>query len=320
MFRKPSTKITGAKILCMGETGVGKTKFALSFPKVYAMDSETGVSFYEGDSPNLIGIANTQDFNELSEAMDEITEMVAEDASLVGTLMIDSETKFYQNLTDTALSVEEKKAKKKGLDINDQAISMRGWGRIKNIGIRLQNLKIDLSAKGINVISVSQIEDVKQKVGENFVKIGEKPVMAKNASYDYDIVVKLFVEKSLVTGKFEYKAEILKDRTEVTKIGQIIDNPSYSVWKKFLEGRKGDTIQSELAKDTEKAKKSLEDEDAVAERTVVDRLKTVMGKSEEQKAKALELIKEAKIKNPLSPKDAKELEVLGKIVDTVEAM
>ena len=315
-FRKPSTKKLGLKVLVMGEKGVGKSIFSLSFPEVYALDAETGMAFYESHpvyGKNLAGIQNTQDFTEMQEAMDDMAELES------GTLVIDSETKFYQNLTDASLQVEEKKAKKAGKDIMDSAVSMRGWGRIKAVATRLQNLKIDLSAKGINIVSISQIDDVKQKVGENFVKVGEKPVMQKGAEYDYDIVIKLYTEE--LNGDTFYKGLILKDRTGVTKVNQVIDAPSYDTWKAFLEARSGaDTIKSTLAQDADKAKASLEEEDKLAEKTLADRLKEVMSMSPEHQAKALEAIKLAKIANPLQPKDAKEIKKLEQIVDTVSAM
>lgn len=318
IFRKPSAKKLGLKVLLMGEKGVGKSVFSLSFPQVYAMDAETGMAFYE-DHPvygkNLVAIANTQDFNELQEAIEELSELEE------GTLVIDSETKFYQNLTDASLQVEEKKARKNGKDVMDSAVSMRGWGRIKSVATRLQNLKIDLSAKGVNIISISQIDDVKVKQGESFVKVGEKPVMSKGAEYDYDIVLKLFVEKNPVSNDILYKGEVLKDRTGVTKVGQIIDNPSYETWRLFLESRDGaEKLQSNLASDQKKAEKALEEEDAKAEQSTIDKLKELMAKSPEHQAKAVEMIKQAKIANPLAPKDAKEVKLLEKIVEVVSAL
>lgn len=320
MFRKPSAKKLGLKVLAMGEKGVGKSVFSLSFPRVYALDAETGMAFYENNpqfGKNLLGIANTQDFNELQEAIEEISEMGTDE---VGTLVIDSETKFYQNLTDAALTVEEKRARANGKDVMDSAVSMRGWGRVKALATRLANLKIDMSAKGINLVSISQIDDVKQKMGDSFVKIGERPVMQKGSEYDFDLILKLFVEKTS-TDEILYKAEVLKDRTGVTKVGQIIDNPSYENWRLFLESRDGaDMIDSKLAKDAGKSQKALEDEDKKAEMTVADKLKEVMAKGGKVQEEALRLIKEAKIANPLIPKDAKELQKVQEIIDTVSQM
>lgn len=323
MFRKPSAKKIGLKVLILGETGVGKSVFSLSFPKIMALDSETGIALYEGGmyGANLMGVANTQDFNELQDAMDEIEDLVESDPDAVQTLVIDSETKFFQNLTDASLQVEEKKARKKGADVNDANVSIRGYGRIKAIAQRLQNLKIDLSAKGVNVVSVSQIEDVKQKQGDQFVVTGYKPVMAKNSNYDYDLIIKLFTEKNPKNGEMTYKGLIEKDRTSVTKVGQVVENPSYNVWKEYFEGRKTDgNLNTSMSKDGAKAQKALEEEDFKAEQTVVDKFKDVVAMSEEHKVKAIEMVKEAKIKNPLEPKDAKELKKLEEIVETVTAM
>lgn len=324
MFRKPAEKRMGVKVLLLGEKGVGKSVFSLSFPKVFAIDAEAGMVFYEEHpqfGKNLLGVANTQDFNDLSEAITEIEQSVKADPDSVGTFVVDSETKIYENLTDASLQVEEKKAKANGRDVNDSAVSMRGWGRIKAIATRLDNAKIDLSSKGVNVISISQIADVKEKKGDNFVKVGEKPVMQKGAEYSYDIVLKLFVQQNPKNGEFTYKSMTLKDRTGVTKVGQVVENPSYDVWKEFLESRSGaELLNSNLSGDSSKAKKSLEEEDAKAERSVVDKFKDALSLGEEQKKKALEMVKEYKIKNPLKPENAKELKALGDIVETVEAM
>ncbi|EPC8411069.1 AAA family ATPase [Bacillus sp. FSL L8-0099] len=322
LFRKPSTKKIGLKALVMGETGSGKSVFALSFPKVYALDAETGMSWYENDKKwgsNLLGVANTQSHGEMSEAIDEISEMVSFDEGSVGTLAIDSETKFYQNLTDSALTVEEKKAIAKGKDVMDSAVSMRGYGRIKAVATRLQNLKIDVSAKGVNVVSIAQIDDIKTKVGEQFVKIGEKPVMQKNSEYDYDLVVKLFTEVDS-KGKTIYKGEIKKDRTGVTQVGQIIENPSYKIWQAYVESRDGaDKIESKLAQDAGKSMKVLEKEDAEKEKSLSDIFKELMSKSEAHQKRGIELVREKGIKNPMKP-EANEHDALEAIVKELQAI
>ncbi|MFJ8247376.1 AAA family ATPase [Peribacillus asahii] len=319
MFRRPSTKRVGLKVLVTGQTGSGKSVFGLSFPKIVALDSEAGLSLYEGGvyGANIEHIANTMSVADLEEAVDEVAEMVEDDPKSVETLIIDSETKFYQNLQHSALEVEEKRARRKGGEIMDTNLSVRSWGRIKQISTKLQNLKIDLSAKGINIISVSQVEDVKEKKGEAFIKTGERPNMAKNASYDYDIIINMFNE--VINGEVVYKGEIKKDRTGVTKVGQIIDNPSYLIWKSHQEGRKGaDKIESNLVQDMSKDMNSLEKEDLEKEKSIVEKLKEVMAKSPEHQAKAVALIQEKKIKNPLQP-TASELKALEEIIAIVGA-
>lgn len=321
LFRKPSTKRIGVKVLVTGQTAVGKSVFSLSFPKIVALDSEAGLALYEGDSvygANIEQIANTMSVADMEEAFEEVEEIIEETPDAVQTLVIDSETKFYQNLQHSALEVEEKRARRKGSEIMDTNLSVRSWGRIKQVSQKLQNLKIDLSAKGVNVISVSQVDDVKEKVGENFVKTGEKPVMAKGASYDYDIIINLIAIEE--KGKMVYKGEVKKDRTNVTKAGMVIDNPSYLIWKDYLEGRMGaDKMQSNLSKDMGKDMMSLEADDLEKEKTVVDKLKEVMAMSPDHQKQAVALITEKKIKNPLAP-TAKELKLLEDVIATVGAI
>lgn len=316
-FRKPSAKKIGLKVLVTGNTGSGKSVFSLSFPKIAALDSEAGLAHYEAGEygANLVAINNTMSIVDMEESFEEVEEMVEDNPDEISTLLIDSETKFYQNLQHSALEVEEKRARRAGRDVMDTNISVRSWGRIKQVSTKLQNLKIDLSAKGVNVISVSQVEDVKEKKGENFVKVGEKPVMAKNVEYDYDLIINLFTEDD-GKGNIKYKGEIRKDRTNVTKRGQIVDNPSYAIWREYCEGRKGDKINSSLSKDVNKDMENLEKEDLEKEKTIVDRLKEVMGLSEQHKAKAVELIQAKKIKNPLQP-TAAELKLLEAIIEEV---
>lgn len=250
IFRKPTERKVGLKVLVTGNTGSGKSVFGLSFPNAYALDSEAGLARYEGNEigKNLLGIANTQSFKELENGIKEINKMVKSKDHGIGTLLIDSESKFYQNLQETCMTIEENKARKNGRDIMDANLSMRSWGKIRQISTKLQNMKIDLSTKGINVVSIAQVEDVKEKQGDNFVKVGEKPVANKNIEYDYDIIVNLFTEES--NGLIVYKGEIKKDRTGKTKVGDILENPSYDVWEDI--NKTGKIVESDFQSDVEK--------------------------------------------------------------------
>ena len=250
IFRKPTERKVGLKVLVTGNTGSGKSVFGLSFPNTYALDSEAGLARYEGNEigKNLLGIANTQSFKELENGIKEINKMVKSKDHGIGTLLIDSESKFYQNLQETCMTIEENKARKNGRDIMDANLSMRSWGKIRQISTKLQNMKIDLSTKGINVVSIAQVEDVKEKQGDNFVKVGEKPVANKNIEYDYDIIVNLFTEES--NGLIVYRGEIKKDRTGKTKVGDILENPSYDIWEDI--NKTGKIVESDFQSDVEK--------------------------------------------------------------------
>ena len=231
-IRKPGTCKKGLKILVYGESGTGKTMFGLSFPKLVAIDSEDGYSWYEGtdDGKNIVGMVDTQSYDDLRDLMEQI-----DDGKLDGveTLVIDSETKIYENIKEALQSVEEERALRKGRDVLDANISIRSWGKIAQISTLLQNIKLRLASKGINVISVAQNKDITEDAGGgNRVKVGNDADMKKQARYDYDVVLRLVVRDGKHIGIVE------KDRTKTYKDGDEILNPSYKSWEKVLTGER----------------------------------------------------------------------------------
>lgn len=240
-FRKAKSAKIGGKFLAYGETGSGKSWFQLTFPDIACVDSETGIGFYE-DKPitlnngktynNLRIVDNTSDLDTLENDLDEFLEGEHDD---IQTFAIDSETKFYSTMQISALEVEERRARRKGNNVDDAGISIKQWGRIKLINMKFQQAKIDLSSKGVHIVSIAQQAEVKDDEGKK--TLGYKPDMYKSVGFDYDVVLHFFKEqdksdKSLI----HYYAEIIKDRTNVTKVGSIIENPSYDIWKDFFEG------------------------------------------------------------------------------------
>lgn len=317
--RKPQAKKIGVKVLGFGDTGVGKSSFGLTFPKLFALDSETGLSWYEEFAENIVEIANTQDYNDIEEAIDMVLKMAK--SGEIETLLIDSESKFYQNLQNVILQLEEKKARKKGKDELDAAVSQRGWGKIKSISQRLQNLKLDLSAMGVHVVSIAQEDEIKEKQGEQMVRVGERASMAKKTEYDYDIVLRFFTDEDF-EGNIIYKATVLKDRTGVYKKGDVIENVTYDMWaEKISANKKGVVVGTSLANDEKKAadtRKTYEHELTANVESVFKELLT-QG-SDELRKQATLLIKQAKIANPMKPKNDDEREKLADIVEKLKTI
>lgn len=219
------------------------------------MDSEDGYAWYEGTdkAKNLIGIVDSQSYDDLEELLDQL-----EDGELdFGTLVIDSETKIYENIQEALLSVEERRAINKGRDPLDANISQRGWGKIKQLATRLQNAKIRMASQGFNVVSVAQNKDLTQDIGNGTrVKTGETADMAKKAPYDYDIVLHLQIKDGKYVGVVE------KDRTTTYKAGDVIENPSYKNWEKRLQAKdnQGETVVKDYNKDVDKSKEAYQNE------------------------------------------------------------
>ena len=295
-FRKPATKKLGIKVLSLGKEGTGKTVFALSFPRITSIDGEAGQSFYENTEygQNLVFVDNTQSYQELEEDIDYIEEEY--EAQDIQTLVIDSETKVFNNLEETLMTIEEKKAKKKGVDANDSNLSIRSRGRIKYIAKRLQNLKIDLSSKGVNVVSIAQAKDVQVKQGDSWVVTGVIPDMVKGSAFDYDLVLEHYSEID-AQGNVKYKAKVVKDRTNVFNKGDIVDNPRYQLWASVTEIRKdAEKLDTSFVKESENDKVEYEKQLEEDEKTLVERMATLIKDADASvKAKIQEALTKAKI-------------------------
>lgn len=256
------------KILIYGESGSGKTVFALSFPKSIVVDSEDGYSWYEGTerTRNVVGILDSQSYDDLENLMDELDDANDEEFS---SLVIDSETKIYENIKEALQNVEETRAARKGRDVLDANLSMRSYGKIGQLSGRLQNAKLRLASQGINIISVAQAADEMEDTGNGQrVKVGEKLNMDKRARFDYDVVIRLFTKDN------KYYGEIEKDRLEVFERGDIVENPSYQNWAHRLESKdnQGEAVAKDFSKDAEKSQKAYYEE-VKDEMSFADRVK-----------------------------------------------
>lgn len=297
-FRKPGEKKLGGKFLSYGKKSTSKTTFLLSFPKIAAIDAETGMSFYEGteDGKNLVLVANSQSFKELEDDIDDISENYEE--MQIQTFGIDSSTKIRENIEETIMLIDEKRERKKGKSIDETNLSIRSRGRIKYVSKKIQNLKIDLSTKGIHIVDIAQAKEIKEKQGDQFVLIGWEPDMQKGSDHDYDVVLRHFTEKT-PQGKTLYKAEVEKDRLKVFQQGDIIENPSYEMWREVLEKRaNGETLNTNFSKQVEDGKDRYEEESELDEKTWQDKMKALFDKlSDDQKVQLTESLKKAKISN-----------------------
>lgn len=278
-FKKAGTRKSGVKVIFWGKQGCGKTLAALTFPNIAAIDTENGMIFYE-DGPkgkNLVFTDATQDYTEIEQDIDDLID----EHEGVQTLVEDSITKIYENIKEAIMTVEEKKAIKKGRDTLDTNLSVRSWGKINEIVSRLQNKKLDLTSRGVNIVTVAQAKDVKKQVGDQTIKVGETPDYRDKALYDYDIEINFFTETD-DDGTVHYKGKVIKDRTEVFKKGDIIENVTYDLWKDRLEGRKTENNEgTSFGKDVENSQKVYEQAVEEEEKSFQERATALLAKWKE---------------------------------------
>lgn len=282
LFKKVEETKSALKVLVYGNTGTGKTIFGLSFPDIVAIDSEIGMTHYKNKYKNLKYILETTSSKDVEDGLDEILDM-----DDIKTFIIDSETKIYENMQHSALALAEKRAKQKSQSVDDANISQREWGKIKLITKKLQSAKIMLSSKGVNIVSIAQEKDIKEKKGDSYVTVGNAPDTAKGIEYDYDIVLRLFTTEE-EKGDVKYFAEVKKDRTQKYKKGNIIENPSFEKWQDIYE--EGITKKENIVnfmKDIKKDEKEFEIEIETAEK-LVEEFKGLIGKLSDDSKKLMQ--------------------------------
>ena len=318
---------TGGKVCIFGEQGTGKSTFLGTFPRINLVDAEAGQAFYLEDNDNILQVLPTTSAAEVQEALDELND---EDAlKEFDTIGIDSGTKIYENMQAAGYEVAENRAKKqkqkgKAIDLDDLNLSQRDWGHIKRWNQQLATAYILFSNLGKWTVVTAHLKDIEQEVktanGETKkIKIGERPDLAKKAEFDFDIILKTFIRNNEKTGEREFCAEVFKDRTKVTKVGDILVNPSFEIWRERWErtrkfGQKKVNLNNSVEAD--KARFEIEQE---KEDEIVDRFKTVLENlSQAQKKEFVTKVKTLKIDNPLKPQTKEEFIALEELVKEYE--
>lgn len=268
LLKKPEKEKKGIKILIYGKSGVGKSYFALSFPKNVVLDTEDGTCHYV-NNPNIAYRLVTTSAQEIEESINEIKDDLIDN---IETVTLDTETKMYENLQHSALVVVERRARMNGRSAFAETLSVKEWGKIKLIHKRITSKLIELSGFGKNIVVVTQLADEKEKMGDEFVKVGEKPNAIKGIEYDFDIILKLCFDD--VENK-RYGI-IEKDRTGTYNIGETIDDPSFSNWEHiFNSSKKLKASNINLTKNIETDTKEFESDDLEG---IVKEIKSVMKK------------------------------------------
>lgn len=294
LFEKPTKKSAGMKVLAYGFEGTGKTLFALSFPDIILIDTEAGSTFYLSgeEGKNVKGVLRTQGYKKYEEALNEVARDW--DKLEMQTLVTDSVTKLRQNLSDTIINVDIKRNKRNGMadaELNSN-LSMRSWGKIGEISKRHQNIKIDLS-NNVNIVDIAQAKEIKD---DNQQVIDIRPDMDKSSPYDYDLKLFLFTKKDS-DGTTKFYARVDKDRTKKYKTGDIIENPSFTLWSNTL-GDSDNRVETSYSEDYKKDEEAYAEEVEKDNQTIQERLAEFSSKlSATDKKKFTDLLSENKITN-----------------------
>lgn len=316
----------GGKVCIFGTQGTGKSTFAGTFPRINLVDAEDGQTYYLQDNENILNVLPTTSASEVQEALEELgdEDMLTE----YDTIVIDSGTKLYENMQSAAYEIVENRAKKqkmggKDIDLEDLNLAQRDWGHIKRWNQQLATSYILFSNLGKWTVVTAHEKDITKEVkksnGEtDRIVIGNQPDLAKKAEHDFDIVLRMFTEKDARTGEIKFFAEVRKDRTQVTKVGQILENPTFETWRDKWESTKKHGIKKvDMSKDVEKSRESMEVESDELERLIDDFKVKMKALDKTQQVKVTKELQVLKITNPLKTDD---LEGMRKIIEFIDTL
>jgi uncharacterized protein (UPF0218 family) len=239
------------KILLFGDSGVGKSHFALqSTPgKILVFDAESGTDLFEGrkgfdfdywtDDDGL----KTASIRELNKAIDYLES--PEGRKQFDTFVIDPISDIWDNIQAQRLEYKDEKAVEKAkkynkeIDLDDrnetelEAFNQKDWGDMKRV---YKNMMLRLKNLPQNVILVAREKEISEtKPDGSIVRTGEYTYEAeKNTKYAVDFTVRLvFDEKT----KKRY-AVIAKTRSDEFEKSQRFDNPTFAIFDELVNKMK----------------------------------------------------------------------------------
>lgn len=253
------------KILLFGDSGCGKTHFALqSTPgKILVFDAESGTDLFEGrkgfdfdywvDDDGL----KTASIKELNKAIDYLE--TPEGRNKYETFVIDPISDIWDNIQAQRLDYKEDVAIKKGRHIEDRnetevdTFNQKDWADMKRI---YKNMMLRLKNLPQNIILIAREKEISEtKPDGSIIRTGEYTYEAeKNTKYAVDFTVRLVFDEKM---KKRY-AVIAKTRSDAYEKSDRIDNPTFALFDKIVNKMQGGV---EVDKFSEKEENVFNEED-----------------------------------------------------------
>lgn len=235
------------KILLFGDSGVGKTHFALQATPSHTLifDAESGADMFEGqegfdfdywvDDEGL----KTASIKELKKAIEYLS--TEEGRKQYKTFIIDPISDIWDNIQAQRLDykdaklIENAQKYKKEIDLDSrnetdlENFNQRDWGDMKRV---YKNMMLKLKNLPQNVILIAREKEISEtKADGSIVRTGEYTYEAeKNTKYAVDFSVRLVFDEK--TGR-RY-ASISKTRNTNMKKGEKINNPTFAIFDKVV--------------------------------------------------------------------------------------
>ena len=218
-FTKKPAENAKAKVLVLGDYGVGKTHYGLTFPEPLVIDTENALGFFRNRFD--FQDAHTRSYDEINQLMDQA---IAQGIN-GKTLIVDSITSIYKALQeahpdDPFMKITTKKFTK---------LIDKLYGKVPMHVVMTAWEKPEYAAEGTKIPGRDKpIEEGERVITGYTVEANRKALFA------FDFVFRLVVDKQT---KRRY-AVVLKSRSDKWQIGDEIENPSFADFDGILTGDK----------------------------------------------------------------------------------
>lgn len=290
-FVKPEKKQEGTKFLFYGTAGSGKTPTGLSFPGIALVDSDSGSNFY--DLSNVKLATSSLSYKDLADDLDEL-EMDEDLFESIKTFTVDSLTRFHETMSIAMNKIAENRAANNGREAESEGLSFREYGKMKTYYEEFYSRMVTYAKQGKNLVFIAEQKDKTENKNGEMKKIGVVPNAQKDIEYDFDVVVRTYQEEVKEGGKKAYypKGVVLKDRTGTFNVGDIVDKPTYDLWKSAVEnnqqGQKRNKSEIKSVKQASEEEISVLDDGESLRNEVLGIIKDLDESQKEEGKKALE--------------------------------
>ena len=233
-FEDPVKQKKYLKIALFGKGGTGKTRFALSFPKVCIVDSEKGSQPYIGRYDFQVKVANRW------RQLEPILTWIRAHPGVYETLVIDSATVFYLDLIQDIIDYIKNKRGNEVMTRGDWGVEKRRFAAFLGMLTELpMNVILSFREK-------DEYSETTNKLGEEILKkTGEFLLDAdKQTEYLFDIALRCFTEENKKTKESKFLVACTKTRYDWMPKYSVHDVTKKRAYKELFESHVGEMLDA----------------------------------------------------------------------------
>jgi hypothetical protein len=233
-FEDPIKQKKYLKIALFGKGGTGKTRFALSFPKVCIVDSEKGSQPYIGRYNFQVKVANRW------RQLEPILAWIRAHPGVYETLVIDSATVFYLDLIQDIIDYIKNKRGNETMTRGDWGVEKRRFAAFLGMLTELpMNVILSFREKDEYLEATNKSgEEILKKTGEFLLDAD------KQTEYLFDIALRCFTEENKKTKESKFLVACAKTRYDWMPKYSVHDVTKKRAFKELFEPHVGEMLDA----------------------------------------------------------------------------